>query len=116
MKDIRTIAGVGVWLVCLTAWIYFDCYAGDWCTDAEHKIVWVPAANYGVIKSLLRVLVIVPLCVELGIWAVNEWDRRTPECWWEIISNDKTRGGTKLAVAAVLCAVIYGVFWLAAQG
>jgi hypothetical protein len=62
------------------------------------------------------VLVVVPLCMELAFFFINRWDTKTDECWWEIIADDERDWGTKLAVALVLCALTYGVFWLATQG
>lgn len=104
------------WLLCVVVWVYLDAFAGDyWPCPSGGKPIWVPWGNYAILKSILRVLVFVPLCTELCVWATNTFNKRTPEDWWGVITNEERSWGSKLAAALVLSAVIYGVFWLAIQ-
>lgn len=115
-NNMLTALGFAVWLVGITLWIYLDAFAGSYW-PSDNGPVWVPSGNYGVVKSILRILILVPLCTELGIWAVNKWDQRTPGgSFWSILTDEEYSLGTKLAVGLVLAAIIYGVFWLAIQG
>lgn len=114
-NNVLTALGFAVWLVGVGLWIYLDAFAGSYW-PSDNGPVWVSSGNYGVIKSILRILILVPLCTELGIWAVNKWDQRTPEDWWLVISNDEANWSTKLAIAIVLFAIVIGVFWVAIQG
>ena len=66
---------------------------------------------FGLIRVVVRLLIVVPLGVFLSIGAVRLFDRYTPPVRWidEVANNE-------VACAIVLSTLIFGVFWLCVQG
>ena len=66
---------------------------------------------YGMIRYIVRQFIVVPVATGLAILAVRVFDHYTPPVRWiEKVAENET------AVAIVLAALIFGVFWLCVQG
>ncbi len=65
---------------------------------------------YGMLRYVLRLLIVVPLALFLAVAGVKIFDRYTPNDWMERVAQNET------ACAVVLADLIIGVFWLCVQG
>jgi hypothetical protein len=65
---------------------------------------------FGMLRYVLRLLIVVPLALFLAITGVRVFDRYTPNDWMERVAQNE------IACAVVLAALILGVFWLCVQG
>jgi hypothetical protein len=78
---------------------------------ASFYVFAVSGDPLALLRSILRLLVVVPLATGLAILAVRAFDELTPPVRWleEVARNE-------LAAALVLASLIFGVFWLCIQG
>ena len=65
---------------------------------------------FGMLRYVLRLLIVVPLALFLAITGVRVFDRYTPNDWMERVAQNE------IACAVVLAALILGVFLLCVQG
>lgn len=74
-------------------------------------LLWTQVQDpYGMIRYVVRLLIVVPLALFLAIAGVRVFDRYTPNDWMERVAQNE------IACALVLAALIIGVFWLCVQG
>jgi hypothetical protein len=74
-------------------------------------LLWTHVQDpYGMIRYVVRLLIVVPLALFLAIAGVRVFDRYTPNNWMERVAQNE------IACALVLAALIIGVFWLCVQG
>ncbi len=71
----------------------------------------------GMLRYVMRLLIVVPLATALAIAAVMAFDRWTPGDWLEGITGDETHtNASRIACGMVVSALLLGVFWLCIQG
>lgn len=74
-------------------------------------LLWTQVHDpYGMLRYVLRLLIVVPLALALAITGVTVFDYFTPNNWMERVAQNE------MACAVVLAALIVGVFWLCVQG
>ena len=74
------------------------------------------AQPYWAILSVIRVLILVPICAVLSAVALILFDYITPGGWLEHLTSPSGDTGSKIGVALVVASLIYCIFWVAVQG
>ena len=94
-----------------SAWMLFTLALWEVAMLCASLFLWTEVQDpLGMVKYVVRLLIVVPLALFLAIAGVRVFDWYTPNDWMERVEQNET------ACAVVLAALILGVFWLCVQG